>query len=240
MTSRIQNLEPDILREYSAGNVPEKIAKEMHVNVKTVYAILKRRGVEMRKQRQNIVGVVFGKLTVVRFVEKDTNGKLLWECRCDCGNTTIVRGNDLRQKKIQSCGCIRRETCKQNIKHAHLKFPNTYGFTGIGDIPGQHIGQIRTGAYRRKIEYNISKEYLWKLFQDQNGKCALTGIDIWFKSRKSGKERKPTASLDRIDSNRGYVEGNVQWVHKDINNMKQHFGLEEFLTYCKMVTKHNS
>lgn len=240
MTNKIQNLEPFILNSYSSGKSPAHIADELHINVKTVYAVLKRNDVEMRKQRQNIVGVRFGKLTVVRFVEKDVNGKLMWECKCECGNTAVVRGNDLRQQKIQSCGCVRKETCKQNIKQAHLKFPNTYGFTGIGDIPGQHIGQIRSGAFRRNIEYNVTKEYLWKLFQDQLGKCALTGIEIHFKCRKSGRERKPTASLDRIDSNLGYVEGNVQWVHKDINNMKQHFGLEEFRRYCKMVVEYKT
>jgi hypothetical protein len=38
-----------------------------------------------------------------------------------------------------------------------------------------------------------------------------------------------------IDSSKGYIEGNIQWVHKDINNMKWDFTQEEFINYCKLV-----
>jgi hypothetical protein len=45
-------------------------------------------------------------------------------------------------------------------------------------------------------------------------------------------------SVDRIDSLRGYVEGNVQWVHKKINIMKNVYSQEEFIILCKQVVKH--
>ncbi len=239
MTPRIQSLIPEILTKYTSGASPDSIAKLTGINVKTVYNVLYRSDIEIRKQRKNIIGIRFGRLMVIKFVGKDGNGKLLWECKCDCGNVTTVRGNDLRQKKIQSCGCILRETSKINIKNAHLKYPNTYGFTGIGDIPGQHIGQIRNSAYLRGIEYTLTKEYLWELFQKQHGKCSLTGLPLHFRSRKGGKNVSPTASLDRIDSTIGYVEGNVQWVHKDINNMKNCYSLDTFIEYCHLVSDNN-
>ena len=44
-----------------------------------------------------------------------------------------------------------------------------------------------------------------------------------------------TASLDRIDSSKGYVKGNVQWVHKDINKMKTDFEQSIFIKLCKSV-----
>ena len=49
------------------------------------------------------------------------------------------------------------------------------------------------------------------------------------------KVNKNTASLDRIDSSKGYVEGNVQWVHKMINMSKQQYSQEEFIDMCKAV-----
>ena len=48
-----------------------------------------------------------------------------------------------------------------------------------------------------------------------------------------------TASLDRIDSNLGYVKGNVQWVHKHINVMKNIFNQDMFIFLCNQVTKTN-
>ena len=45
----------------------------------------------------------------------------------------------------------------------------------------------------------------------------------------------PTASIDRIDSSKGYERGNVQFVHKDINAMKWNLSLAKFMEYCKLI-----
>ncbi len=41
-----------------------------------------------------------------------------------------------------------------------------------------------------------------------------------------------TASLDRINSNFGYIEGNVQWIHKLLNNTKNKMHNEDFINWC--------
>ena len=51
----------------------------------------------------NEIGNKYGFLTVLS-VTKDKNGHTAWLCQCDCGNTKIVRGSDLRTGKITSCG----------------------------------------------------------------------------------------------------------------------------------------
>lgn len=33
-----------------------------------------------------------------------SNGCIKWYCQCDCGNFTIVNGNNLRFNKVKSCG----------------------------------------------------------------------------------------------------------------------------------------
>ena len=48
-----------------------------------------------------------------------------------------------------------------------------------------------------------------------------------------------TASLDRIDSSKGYIEGNVQWVHKRVNLMKGNMSTENFIEWCNLVVKNN-
>lgn len=48
-----------------------------------------------------------------------------------------------------------------------------------------------------------------------------------------------TISLDRIDSTKGYIEGNVQWVHKSVNIMKSTLTQEQFINFCKLVAENN-
>lgn len=59
----------------------------------------------------------------------------------------------------------------------------------------------------------------------------MSGLLIHF----GNKTEKQTASLDRIDSTKGYIESNVQWLHKDINNIKQDYSVNELLAYCKLI-----
>lgn len=59
---------------------------------------------------KNLTGKHFGKLTVIGYVGKQKDGHAAWKCLCECGNYTIVAGNDL-QKTINpttSCGCVRK------------------------------------------------------------------------------------------------------------------------------------
>lgn len=149
--------------------------------------------------------------------------------QCKCGTIEIVAIYDLHggdygqyRKKCYLCG---------KIKEAESKF------TGIGNLSGTYIGIMKKGANERKLEYNVTKEFLWNLFLIQNHKCALSGVDIIL--RRLRKDSVQTASLDRIDSSKGYVEGNVQWVHKDINKIKMEFEQKEFIKLCQLVANHN-
>ena len=47
-----------------------------------------------------------------------------------------------------------------------------------------------------------------------------------------------TASLDRIISTNGYTIDNIQWVHKDINELKWDKTYEELLSICKKVVEY--
>ena len=54
----------------------------------------------------DLTNQTFGKLTVTgRFPPEKGDREARWECVCECGNTTVVRGTHLRQGKIVSCGC---------------------------------------------------------------------------------------------------------------------------------------
>ena len=58
----------------------------------------------------DITGMKFGKLTVLQRTGTANNGKAMWLCQCECGNTTTVNGTDLRLGATQSCGCLRSKS----------------------------------------------------------------------------------------------------------------------------------
>jgi hypothetical protein len=77
-------------------------------------------------------------------------------------------------------------------------------------------------------------EYAWALFLEQDRRCAFTDWPLYFNKTNKGRSDR-TASLDRIDSNLGYIEGNVQWIHRDVNKLKKNFSDEYFLQICQAV-----
>jgi hypothetical protein len=94
--------------------------------------------------------------------------------------------------------------------------------------------------YRKPIAFDITIEYLWRMFLRQKRCCALSGLQIHFSPKAKGDHTGyRSASLDRIDSSRGYVRGNVQWVHKDINLMKRTLPQERFIELCTNVARRN-
>lgn len=61
------------------------------------------------KKGQLLIGQKFGKLTVTKFLGTNYYKKHMYECLCDCGNTTIVLEQHLKNGNTRSCGCIKRE-----------------------------------------------------------------------------------------------------------------------------------
>src|SRR3990167_5009445 len=148
-----------------------------------------------KKQRNyDIAEQKFGKLTAIRMVYQTNNTKTLWECECECGNKKIKTYWGLVRGRVRSCGCLRSPSNKANP-----------GWTGYGDISGATWCSIRRDASRSRKEIDIDLEYIWGLYEKQNKRCAITGVSIGFTegSRQQKNKFIRTASLDRIDSNKG-------------------------------------
>ena len=67
-------------------------------------------------KRLDLVGQRFGRLTVIKEYGKDKHGKVLWLCKCDCGNEVITRSDKLRGGGIKSCGCYKKDSIKKRVK----------------------------------------------------------------------------------------------------------------------------
>lgn len=110
-------------------------------------------------------------------------------------------------------------------------------WTGYGEISGQFWNQIVKGAKKRKYKIEITIKEAWEQVLKQNKKCAISGLDLVFKT--FGRDKNHNASLDRIDSSKGYTLNNIQWVHKDLNIMKQSYSNEYFIKMCSLVGNFN-
>ena len=87
----------------------------------------------MRKAR-DLTGQTFGRLTVLKqaghYVEPSGQQKLLYLCRCSCGNTVTVRANNLRAGRTKSCGCLKCERGVQLGLSKRNRKTNRYEFEG--------------------------------------------------------------------------------------------------------------
>ncbi len=118
---------------------------------------------------------------------------------------------------------------------------------GVGDISSTWFSNVLRRANRDRpsmmnvpVRIDIDINYTWELFLKQGRKCVYSGIELHFPiDSKKSSYKESTASLDRIDSSKGYVKGNVQFVHKHVNMMKSTYSEEYFIELCTFIAKHN-
>lgn len=148
---------------------------------------------------------------LVEYAGRNRHGhhKWYWLCyRCGSVQGPSVYNHIRRSKKCFSCSLVREDN------------PN---WNGYQQLAGSYLASVRAGAKRRKLEYSVSPEYLWDIWVTQKGRCVYSGVQL---------THGVDASIDRKDNLCGYIEGNVQWVHKDVNRMKTDFPQEYFVEMC--------
>ncbi len=148
-------------------------------------------------------------------------------CKClYCDGNFERRFSSVRRQEIKSCGC-----------NEHPASNKSNAWKGFGEIGSSYFNVIKRGAVKRGLKFKIKIQQIWNLFLKQERKCRLSGVKLTF-ARSSDQLRK-TASLDRIDSDKGYTIGNIQWIHKKVNFMKQNMSDREFLRWVKIIYEYN-
>lgn len=164
-----------------------------------------------------VVGSVWGRKEIVAPAGHNKYAQPLYMWRCViCKNIYGPRtGTDIARSPYSKC-CPKRGMEKSN-------------YLGFHEITGEYIAKVKASARSCKIPYEVSAEYLWNVWIEQGRRCVYTG-----RALAQGVD----ASLDRIDSSKGYVVGNVQWLHKNVNKIKWEMTEDDFLAICHEITEY--
>lgn len=176
-------------------------------------------------KKVDITGKTFGDWTAIKEASPAASGHTKWFCICKCGKELEIEHNALASRK--SYPRRRCADCACKKKRINGRLTKTFW------------GQIKRGAKKRNLSFNITKDFAESLLLKQNKKCDLSGMDIIIAdTARNHNHGKTTASLDRINSKKGYLEDNIQWVHKDVNLIKGALNQEIFISLCKSIANY--
>lgn len=213
-------------QEYLSGKSWKVIAEKFGCGETTIIRLAKKYNLVSRKNTYDIIGQTFGKLIVIEQVKSNCN-RSKWLCKCTCGKETVILGASLRAGRTKTCGC---SSFEQQWK-------------GYEEISGTYWGRCKISAKHRNIKFDLDIKDAWGKFLNQNRKCALSGRLLLFNKQYLNQRSKvpewQNASLDRIDSDKGYVLDNIQWVDVSINYMKSDMKEKDFIKFCIDVANYS-
>jgi hypothetical protein len=174
------------------------------------------------------VGETYGTLHIVQ-LPVVVNKRQLLLIKCKCGKEIWIRPN--HWMKTKSC-----KKCTNSTHYPETRKSSALHYKGLRKrfLNKLFLSRNLNRGESKKISVNLTIEQLYNKLEEQNFKCALSGIEL------NVLHIDPTssnASIDRIDSKKDYTIDNIQWVHKDINKIKNDFSQDRFIELCKLVAK---
>jgi hypothetical protein len=163
-------------------------------------------------------GQKFGRLTAAWPVGAACSAgkrKVLWLCFCDCGKSKIVRGGNLKNGHVRSCGCYTAGW----LGRAH----RTHGMGHTTEYRMWCDAKKRAEAANVPFTIKPQEIVIPKL-------CPFLEIPLFVAKGQPGRN---SPSLDRIKRDLGYVPGNIRVISYKANSMKSDSTIEEFVLMAK-------
>lgn len=160
---------------------------------------------------EDLTGRRFGRLVALRISEQPKRKHVRWLCVCDCGTEKVFSGGNLKQGTTLSCGCLKRES------------KTTHGLTGTPEW------KIITNSKKRAKELGLEHNLVFSDIVIPEV-CPLLGIPL-IHGVKIHHDQSP--SIDRINSEFGYVKGNVWVISMRANKIKNSASFSEFIKIAK-------
>ena len=165
-------------------------------------------------------GKVYGRLTLVEDLGVK-KGSRKFKCKCECGSVVSRRAYDVVNLHTRSCGCLNKELAAERISEAR-KLRKVKKADPVQSL----YNRYKQGAARRELPFKLTLEQFGLIVKK---KCAYCGIIS--KSRLNG--------VDRIDSSKGYIVGNVNPACKICNVSKWTLSKSAFLDMVTRIYKHS-
>lgn len=149
-------------------------------------------------------------------------------------NAEFQRSKERGRRHYCSRACCGKGNCKHLTKYNGLFSGNLLKGSAKDEF-SEFKTHIRR-CNRRDREVNITLSDLKDQWDKQNGICPITGWVLDHNLTGTHSYKQP--SLDRIDSTKGYVVGNIQFVALIAQYAKHQFHEDALIDFCKAVTQH--
>lgn len=128
--------------------------------------------------------------------------KRKWLCNCDCGLNVLIAEESLKSGNTKSCGCLKVETAAKQMTTHGLKSHPLYS---TWQTMKQRCYNKNTESYGNYGERGIEVYTEWRTCFESYVNYIETNL---------GCNPSSGYTLDRIDNNKGYFPGNLQWASK--------------------------
>lgn len=179
---------------------------------------------------KDFTGQQFNRLTAIHRIERNNHGKAVWLFKCSCGIHKELNGTDVSTGRVKSCGCLGKETSRQNsIRGAPKRIKP--------DAAARDLFQrYKRRAMERGYEFSLTYSQFLMLNKSACHYCddppsqwatSKAGILFWYNG------------IDRVDNKLGYTLANSVACCSLCNQMKHVLPADLFIAQCEKITRKN-